>query len=72
MFVPYSLGRQPTEGDHIYATVFLRKFVNAAVPWIHLDLGSAHRPGGLGAVGSDYTGSGVRAAVEIIERISSR
>ena len=38
--------RQPTEGDHIYAATFLRKFVNPAVTWVHLDLGSAHRPGG--------------------------
>jgi leucyl aminopeptidase len=61
--------RQPTEADHIYATSFLKMFVNPAVPWVHLDLGSAYRPGGLGHVGSDYTGSGVRAATAIIKKI---
>jgi len=60
--------RQPTEADHIYATSFLKRFVNPLVPWIHLDLGSAHRAGGLGHVGSDYTGSGVRSCVEIIKQ----
>ena len=41
--------------------------MNPSVPWIHLDLASAHRPGGLGHVGSDFTGSGVRAAVELLK-----
>ena len=35
---------------------------------IHLDLSSAYRSGGLGHVGSDYTGAGARLAVEIIRR----
>ena len=42
--------RQATEADHIYAFSFLRRFVNPAVPWVHLDLASAHRAGGLGHV----------------------
>ena len=58
--------RQPTEADHIYATAFLKRFVAKSVPWIHLDLGSAHRPGGHAHVGSDYTGSGVRATVDLL------
>lgn len=35
--------RQPTEADHIYAAIFLKKFVKESVPWIHLDIGSAYR-----------------------------
>eukprot|EP01036_Dinobryon_divergens_P030007 gene30007-39192_t len=61
--------RQPTEADHIYATAFLKRFVNPSCPWIHLDLASAYRPGGLGHVSSDYTGSGVRLAVEIVQKL---
>jgi len=60
--------RQPTEADHIYATSFLKKFVNPMVAWVHLDLGSAYKAGGLNHVGTDYTGSGVISAVEIIKR----
>ena len=61
--------RQPTEADHIYAMSFLRRFVNPAVPWIHMDLGSAFRVGGLGHVSTDYTGSGVRAGVGLIHAL---
>jgi leucyl aminopeptidase len=35
--------RQPTEGDHIYATSFLSRFMNPMVPWVHFDLASAYR-----------------------------
>lgn len=35
--------RQPIEGDHIYATSFLSKFMNPSCPWIHLDLASSYR-----------------------------
>lgn len=31
--------------------------------------GSAHRPGGLGQIDTDFTGSGVRAAAAIIRNI---
>ena len=58
--------RQPTEADHIYATSFLKRFVSPAVPWVHFDLASSHRPGGLGVVTSDYTGAGVRATVDFL------
>lgn len=61
--------RQPTEADHIYAATFLNRFVNPTSLWVHLDLGSAHRPGGLGHVGTDFTGSGVRASLQIIKDI---
>ena len=58
-----------TEADHIYAAAFLKKFVNPNAPWIHLDLGSAYKPGGLGHVSSDYTGSGVRAGFALIQQL---
>ena len=40
-----------------------------STPWIHLDLGSAYKPGGLGHVSSDYTGVGVRAGFALIQLI---
>jgi len=57
------------EADHIYATSFLNKFVRSQVPWVHLDLGSAQRPGGLGHVTTEYTGVGVRLAVHLIDKL---
>ena len=62
--------RQPTEADHIYATSFLKRFVSPSVSWIHLDLGSAYRSGGLGHIGTDYTGAGVRSGVELIRNMT--
>lgn len=59
--------RQPVEGDHIYAAAFLNKFVNPIAPWIHMDLSSSYRSGGLGHVATDITGAGVRVSVEIIQ-----
>jgi leucyl aminopeptidase len=59
--------RVATEADHIYAFSFLKRFVSVSVPWLHFDLASAHRPGGLGHIESDYTGAGVRLAVEFIK-----
>jgi leucyl aminopeptidase len=43
--------------------------VKPTVPWLHLDLASAHRQGGLGHVGSDFTGAGVRFAVHMIHKM---
>ncbi len=59
--------RQPTEADHIYAAYFLKNFVNPATPWFHFDLASSHRPGGLGHIPSDFTGTGVRASIALLE-----
>jgi leucyl aminopeptidase len=58
--------RVATEADHIYAATFLKRFVSPSAPWLHLDLGSAFRPGGLGHVATDFTGSGVRLACAVI------
>ncbi|HUN27997.1 MAG TPA: leucyl aminopeptidase family protein [Steroidobacteraceae bacterium] len=54
------------KGDHILAARFLSRFVPASSPWVHLDLSSAVRAGGLGHIGTDVTGFGVRYALELI------
>ena len=54
------------KGDHIYAARFLARFVDAGIPWAHLDLSSAARPGGLAHVSSTLTGFGVRFTVALL------
>ncbi len=54
------------KGDHILAARFLSRFVPAGVPWVHMDLSSAVRSGGLGDIRTDVTGFGVRYALELI------
>ncbi len=53
--------------DHVLATRFLSKFIEGDVPWVHVDLSSANRKGGLGAVGSDVTGFGVAFGMELLK-----
>jgi leucyl aminopeptidase/proline iminopeptidase len=55
-----------SKGDHILAARFLNRFVPAEVPWIHIDLASSNRNGGLGHVPTDITGFGVRYTVELL------
>ena len=55
-----------SKGDHILAARFLSRFVPAATPWVHLDLSSAMRGGGLGHIGTDITGFGVRYTLELL------
>ena len=55
-----------SKGDHILAARFLNRFVPAEVPWIHIDLASSNRSGGLGHVPTDITGFGVRYTVELL------
>jgi len=55
-----------SKGDHILAARFLNRFVPPEVPWIHLDLSSGNRSGGLGHVPTDFTGFGVRYASELL------
>jgi leucyl aminopeptidase len=52
--------------DHILATRFLSKFIEGDVPWIHVDLSSTNRKGGLGAVTSDVNGFGVGFGLELL------
>ncbi|HWZ64557.1 MAG TPA: hypothetical protein VNX02_16175 [Steroidobacteraceae bacterium] len=54
------------KGDHILATRFLSRFVPEETPWVHVDLSSATRSGGLAHVGTEVTGFGVRFALELI------
>jgi len=53
------------KGDHILAARFLQRFIGD-VPWVHVDLASATRRGGLAHVGTDITGFGVRFALELL------
>jgi leucyl aminopeptidase len=56
------------KGDHILAARFLGRFVPAEIPWAHVDLSSATRPGGLGHINTEVTGFGVRFALELLLR----
>jgi len=55
--------------DHIHAARFLGKFVENNVPWLHIDLSSSNRKGGLGAVSSDVNGFGVNFGLKMIHKI---
>lgn len=55
-----------SKGDHILAARFLGRFVDADTPWVHLDLASSERKGGLGHVPTDFTGFGVRYAARLL------
>ena len=52
--------------DHIHAARFLGRFIEGDVAWLHTDLSSASREGGLGAVASNTTGFGVGFGLEMI------
>jgi leucyl aminopeptidase len=53
-------------GDHILAAVFLNEFIENDVPWIHVDLSSGNRKGGLAHILTDITGFGVRYTMSLI------
>jgi len=57
------------EADHIHAARFLGKFIENNTPWIHTDLSSANRKGGLGAVESDTNGFGVGFGLALIKHL---
>jgi leucyl aminopeptidase len=54
------------KGDHILAARFLNRFVPQDIPWVHVDLSSSTRSGGLGHINTEVTGFGVRYALELI------
>jgi leucyl aminopeptidase len=54
------------KGDHILAARFLKRFIGDANPWVHVDLSSATRRGGLAHVGTEITGFGVRFTLELL------
>ena len=55
--------------DHIHAARFLGRFVENDIPWLHIDLSSSNRKGGLGAVSSDVNGFGVNFGLKMIQKI---
>ena len=54
------------EGDHILAASFLAEFIENDTPWVHMDLSAGDREGGLGHVGSKFTGFGVRYTMSVV------
>jgi leucyl aminopeptidase len=54
--------------DHVHATRFLAKFIENDTPWLHVDLSSYNRKGGLGAVASDVNGFGVALTFELLKQ----
>ena len=56
-------------GDHMLAARFMGKFIENDVAWLHADLSSTNRKGGLGAVQSDVNGFGVGFGLEMIKAI---
>ena len=52
--------------DHILASRFLQRFVKNDVPWIHIDLSSSNRKGGLAHIPTDTTGFGVRFTLNLL------
>jgi leucyl aminopeptidase len=56
--------------DHIHAARFLGKFIENDVAWLHTDLSSATRKGGLGAVHTDTTGFGVGFGLELLKSLT--
>ncbi len=54
------------KGDHILAARFLKRFVPDQIPWVHIDLASSNRSGGLAHVPTDFTGFGVRYATQLL------
>jgi leucyl aminopeptidase len=55
-----------SKGDHILAARFLSRFVDAAVPWVHIDLAASEHKGGLAHIPTEFTGFGVRFAVHLL------
>ena len=53
--------------DHVHAARFLSKFIENDTPWLHIDLSSYNRKGGLGAVASDVNGFGVALSIQLIK-----
>ena len=52
--------------DHILASRFLQRFVKNDTPWVHMDLSSSNRKGGLAHIPTDTIGFGVRYSVNLL------
>lgn len=55
--------------DHIHAARFLGKFIENDIAWLHTDLSSYSRKGGLGAVATDTNGFGVGFGLALIQSL---
>ena len=55
------------DADHILAAHFLGKFLEPGTPWLHVDLSASNCKEGLGAVGTDITGFGVKWGLEFLK-----
>ena len=58
-----------SEADHVLAARFLSRFIEGDIPWLHMDLSSSNRKGGLGAISSDVTGFGVAFGIAMLENL---
>lgn len=54
------------DADHILAARFLQRFVKYKTPWLHVDLASSNRKGGLAHIATDTTGFGIRFTLDLI------
>ena len=52
--------------DHILAARFLKRFIKNRVKWIHIDLASSTRKGGLAHIPTDTTGFGIRFTLNLL------
>ena len=52
--------------DHILAARFLQRFVKNNVKWIHVDLSSSNRKGGLAHIPTETTGFGIRYSLQLL------
>lgn len=52
--------------DHILASRFLQRFVKNDTPWVHMDLSSSNKKGGLAHIPTDTIGFGVRYSVNLL------
>ncbi len=59
--------------DHIHAARFLLQFLtDKNTPWLHVDLSSSNKKGGLGAANSDVNGFGVNFGFKLIQDLISK
>ena len=58
--------------DHIHAARFLNRFIEKNVPWLHIDLSSSNRKGGLGAALSEVNGFGVSFGIQMLKEAQSK
>lgn len=52
--------------DHILAARFLKRFVKKESSWIHIDLASSNRKGGLAHIPTETTGFGIRYSLNLL------